>query len=262
MLISKRRGAWIVGLSAFAWTAFWLNPGSTAAGKPPDVRYANGLLSLSAENSSLLNVLRLLSETAGIEVSVSAEFIPGNVSIRIADQPLEQALKQILKGANYAVIYLKEGDSFRITEIKVYPEGRYGGEMVPISAEKQEPSVLDGTGEFRTVLVSSGQEVITHGSLLDPGRLAPARSTPNFQDGRIPGWFVLQKQPERQEALRYEELLRHKLRVGAAENPDRKEALAAIYADEVARFYEMKKAHLNKIEALKRITDHNTMTSR
>ena len=42
-------------------------------------------------------------------------------------------------------------------------------------------------------------------------------------------------------------------KIEAAQDPDRKEAFAMAYADEVEKFYAMKKANLNKIEALKRI---------
>jgi hypothetical protein len=55
-------------------------------------------------------------------------------------------------------------------------------------------------------------------------------------------------------------LLERKLE--AAQDPDRKEALAMAYADEVEKFHAMKKVHINKIEALKRIYQAREMAEK
>lgn len=228
--------------------------------------YLDGRLTLKAVKTPLLPLLKKIAESTGIDISISKELGPDDISAQIVDQPLESALKRILQGFNYAVIYSKDGDSWRINALKIYPKGKHGGELIPIFAASGSSGFPERPGETKTVLVHSGDEFRIYGKLGDGGLLIPSRSVPNFSDQtaaqvKAP-WFQLQKRLERKEARQYEKLMLQKKRLEAARDPDRKEALAMAYADEVEKFYTMKKANFNKIEALKRIYQFREMTQK
>jgi len=226
------------------------------AGARPEVNYSDGLLSVKAVKSPLLPLLKSISKAAAIEIFVSRDLNPGDISIQFADEPLEAGLKRMLRGLSYTAVYSRDRDSWRVTALKVFPEGKYSGEMVSILSQTGNSEMLMKKAETKTVLFPSGDKFRTYGKLGKGGRLIPARSVPNTSiaaaDLNAP-WFRLQKQLERKETRRYEELMLLERKHEAAQDPDRKDALAMAYADEVEKFHAMKKAHLNKIEALKRI---------
>ena len=234
---------------------FMLNTAQASTGA--DVNYSNGLLSVKAVKTPLLPVLESIGKAAGVEILVSQDLKPADISIQFADEPLEDALKRVLRGLSYAAVYSKDRDSWRMTALKVFPEGRYSGEMVSILSQTGNSKKPAKGTEIKTVLFPSGDEFRTYGKLGKGGHLIPARSVPNTSDIAAADlnapWFMLQKQLERKEARKYEELMLFERKVEAAQDPDRKEAFAMAYADEVEKFYAMKKANLNKIEALKRI---------
>lgn len=236
------------------------------AGVKPGTTYKDGRLTLEATATPLLQVLEILSRSAGIDIFVAKGFQGGNVSCQVADEPLEDALKSILRGYNYAAVYAKEGDAFRVAALKIYPEGSQRGDMTQIFAGSHStPFTETGKGgETKTVLVSSGDEVITRGSLKQSGILMPSRMELNVPEGQpapvAAPWFQLQAQLERQEAGRYEELMVLQKRLEAAGDPDLKNNLSMIYADQLAKYHALKRVNLNKIEALKRISQHQDIT--
>jgi hypothetical protein len=89
--------------------------------------------------------------------------------------------------------------------------------------------------------------------LLIPSRTVPAASAAQAPRDLDKPWFKLQKQLEHQENRQYAELLLRQKKIEAAQDAETREALALSYADEVQKFFEIKKANLNKIEGLKRI---------
>ncbi len=226
----------------------------------PQVGYSKGLLTLKTYKTPLVKVLEAISKAAELDIFVAKDLIPDDVSIQLTEVPIQDALKRILIGTNYAAIFFKEGEALKLTALKVFPEGKYDGELIPIAAASKRSAISQNAGKTKTVLVRSGQEVAAQGTLMNSGILVPIRSKPVFQDGQVPTWFVLQKQLERKEAQKYEELMHHKMKFAGTEDLDRKKALAVVYAEEVAKFYDMKKAHLNKIESLKRIQHLRELT--
>ena len=243
---------------------FMLN--TAKASSRPEVSYSDGLLSVKAVKAPFLPVLESIGKATGIEIFVSRELKPGNISIQVTDEPLEDALKRMLRGFSYAAVYSKDEDTWRIASLKVFPEGRYSGKMVPILSLTGNSEMPVKDADIKTVLFPSGDKFQTYGKLGKGGRLIPARSVPNTSDItaadlNVP-WFQLQKQLERKETRKYEELMLFERKLEAAQDPDRKEALAMAYADEVEKFYSMKKANLNKIEALKRIYQAREMAGK
>lgn len=261
MRLSKKSRYTIVATGFFA-AFFFLN--TARAGDRPEVSYSDGLLSVKAVNTPLLPVLESIGKAAGVEIFVSRNLKPGDISIQITDEPLEDTLKQMLRGLNYAAIYSKDMDSWRMIALKVFPEGQYSGKMVSLLSQTGNLEMPMKDTDIKTVLFPSGDEFRTYGKLGNGGHLIPARSVPNTSDLAAADlnahWFQLQKQLERKEAQKYEELMLLERKLEAAQDPDRKDALAMDYADEVAKFYDMKKAHLNKIESIKRIQHFRELT--
>ena len=243
-----------------------------ATASQTDAQYANGLLTISMEKVSVSEALGIISRTAGMNVYVAKEFsIPmaRNKSLRSQQQPVEEVLKDLLQGINYAVEYVKEGDEFRIASVKLFSEGMFAGEVTPLFLGYSGNAFTEknAKGEKKTVFVTSGGEVATtQGQLEKRGILMPSSTNLNNQNGqgvneemRTP-WFAMQAQFEQDENKKYQELMALQKQVETATDGERKKALTAVYNSETAKFYEMKKAHLNKTEALKRITQYNQQT--
>ena len=236
------------------------------AGIKSNMKFVDGRLTLEADQTPLFQLLEVISKSAGVDVYVSKGLSPGNVSARISDQPLDDALKSILLGFNYAAIYTKKGDEFRISAIKIYAEGQQGGEVVPLYTGNSTTVYSENglRGETRTVFVSSTGEIITKGGLEKKGVLAPSQTelnTDTVGQGTLQSpWFATKVQLEQQEMEKFQELQKLQKQLESTDDPDRKKALTMIYTDETAKFYEMKKANLNKVESMKRITQFGEIT--
>jgi len=236
----------------------------------PGTLYAEGNLTMEVQNASLNEILEAIARTAGVDVFVARGFLPGGrkMSLKIAGEPLDDVLRQVLRGYNYAAIYVKEGEDFRVASIKIYPEGQQGGETIPLFSGGRTPLYEEKgrRGETVTVMVSSGGTVIsTSGRPENKGLLAPSRSSlnPGADTAALSTpWFALQTQLESEEASQYHDLMLLQKRLEAAEDPALKRSLTMIYADQLAKFHTAKKANLNKIEALKRITQFREMTGK
>jgi hypothetical protein len=234
----------------------------------PGAKYAGGNLTLDAQNATVGELLETIARTAGVDVFVAQGFQTAGqqMTLEISGEPLDEALRRILRGYNYAAIYEKEGDDFRIAALKIYPEGQMSGAVVPLFSGGRTTVYEEKNkrGETVTIMVNAGGEMITHGGLEKSGLLVPSQSVPNpAMDPAVTlqkPWVALQLQLERQEAARFRDLLLLQRRLEGAEDPDLKKSLTLIYADETAKFQTFKRANLSKIESLKRITQFKEMT--
>ncbi len=236
-----------------------------AAQEKGSVRFAENRLSVAADKMPLTELLKEISESASINIYVSKDLQPVNVTVNLSDSPLEDALKVILRGYNYAGIYQKNGESWQITAVKVYPTGQPGGTLLRLGDQGSKVISKDPRAVTKTVIVSSGMDVITYGGIEgNEGILVPSMTVPNPSVGPTDSlnqpWFALQKQLEKKEFEEYQKLkLMHK-KVAEADDPEKQETLAIMYADEARKFYDMKQSHLNKIEAMKRISESRELT--
>lgn len=244
-------------------------PWSAGAAVKPGAKYAEGNLSLEARNANIGEILEILARVAGIDIFVARGFQTAGkkLSVQIKDEPLEAAIKRILRGYNYAAIYTKEGNDFRIAALRLYPEGQHTGEVVPLFSGGRTPVYEEKNrrGETVTVLVNaSGDVVVTLGNLMDRrGALGPSQTevSPQAQPADLQApWFSLQLQLEQAEAERFNELLLLRRQVESTTDAKRREAMAMAYADEVAKFHALKNANLNKIEAMKRVNQFQDVT--
>jgi len=223
----------------------------------PQLHYDQGRVSVEAFQASVTDVLEALAESAGVDIFVSEDFEAQTISIILEEEALDDALKRILKSYNHAAIYTKKGEAWKLTAVKIYPKGRYGGEVVPLFSGRPALAVTYDRGETKTVEVISGKEMITYGRLQDQGVLRPSKSFPNVapdQTGtRSERLLAFQRQMENLEAGKYETLMQIKRVLEAADDPDERKALSSRFAYEVETFHAMKKDHLNKMEDLKRL---------
>jgi len=238
-------------------------------GAVQDTVISGGNLSLEATSVTVSELLGAIARKAGIDVFIArgCQFGGERRNLKVAGEPIEDVLRSILRGYNYAAVYVKENDNFRISALKIYPEGQQGGEVVPLFSGGRPPVSEEkgGRGETVTVMVSSAGNITTQGQFGRRGLLLPSQSSASESDAeqsdalRTP-WFALQAQLEAQEAAKYQELLLMQKKLESTTDPAMKQVLSATYADEMAKYQAVKKANLNKVEALKRITQFKTMT--
>ena len=69
--------------------------------------YKNNLITISAQNVDLKNVLLMLADKTNIIVRVPTS-LKKQISIKLSSQSLDEALSRILRGMNYAIIYSGE----------------------------------------------------------------------------------------------------------------------------------------------------------
>jgi type II secretory pathway component GspD/PulD (secretin) len=225
------------------------------------IRFHDGRASVDASDASLFGLLGSLAGETEIGIFVSEDLKDARVTLQTPDLPLETVLKRLLRSHNYALVYQGDGSNRRIVELKVFPKGTYTGTMQPLAPP---PVARQGMGKDREiVMVSSGQEIVTYGGLKDGGLLLPSWSEPgagqSAEQVKNSRQFKVQKQFEAAEMTMYQDLMLQKQRIESVQDPVRKEALIMAYAQEVETFYELKKANLNKSEALKRIDMFRSM---
>ena len=234
----------------------------------PGAKYVAGNLTLEAKNATVGELLETIARTAGVDILVTRGFqtSEAKITLKIAGEPIEEVLKNILHGYSYAAVYVKEGEDFRIAAVKIYSEGQQGKEVVPLYSGGR-PAIYEEKnrrGETVTVMVSSGGEVITHGGLDKKGVLGPSQTEIDpgaVQTGALQSpWFAMKVQLEQQEAEKFQELMLLQKQLESTDDPEKKKALSMVYADETSKFYAMKKANTNKVEALKRVTQLKDMT--
>jgi hypothetical protein len=263
----KENAVIATGIFLFLWLIIHV-PANAAI---KDAAFSGGNLKLEATNATISEILEAIARTVGIDVFIARGYQPGGdrKTIKMTGESIENVLRSILRGHNYAAIYVKEGEDFRIAALKIYPEGQQGSEMVPLFSGNRPPVYVEKgrRGETVTVTVSAAGEIINNGQLGRNGLLVPSQSSVSESDmGEAESihtpWFSLQAQLESEEAAKYQDIMLLQKKLETANDPALKQALAATYADEMAKYHAMKKANLNKIEALKRITLFKNMTGK
>ena len=151
----------------------------SASGKAvnrPDLTYQEGLVSMEAYHMPLFKILEALSEKAGIDIFVSEDFEAEDISVFLVEEPIDEASKRILRHYNHAAVYAKDGEDWRLTAVKIYPKGKYGGKVVPLYSGSKVLAAAKAVGETKTVVVFSGKPMTTYGKLGKGGKLVPSRS--------------------------------------------------------------------------------------
>jgi len=225
---------------------------SAIAEAKPVVVYSKGKLSVKAYNQPLMSLLYSMSQVTGIKFYVSKKLQAEVVNINISNRRVEDVLKMVLKNFSYATVYTKKDGSWEISAVTVYPKSGKKEYLIPTFA-----------GTDRDDVVSKYPiQIVTYGTIpKDGGILVPARmmikkteSKETLYGKGVPASILnLQASFEESEMRMYKDLIMLKCQMDSAKNPEQKKTLSMVYAEKARHFYMLKKAHLNKIEALKRI---------
>jgi len=222
----------------------------------PVVIYSKGKLSIKAYNQPLISLLYSMSQVTGIKFYVSKKLQAELVNINISNRPVEDALKILLKNFNYATIYTKKDGTWEISAVTVYPRSGKKGDLIPTFGG------ADKVVLSKNRLMKYPIQIVTYGTIpKDGGVLVPARMMIKkvgsykvlYGKGVPASILTLQASFEEREMRMYKDLIMLKCKIDSTKDPKRKEILSMIYAEKARHFYMLKKAHLNKIETLKRI---------
>ena len=111
--------------AGYFWIALLL-PISAGADSALRMDVHNNQLTLSARNADLKSIMRRLAEETGIAVRYPRA-LDKKVTVELSDVALERGLRRILKGLNYATVYLRPDDSERASISKVFIFKAYQG---------------------------------------------------------------------------------------------------------------------------------------
>ncbi len=131
-----------------------------ARGAPPDpaagaqVQYAQGRLTVSATDVPLADLLQKVARATGLEVVLDAR-LEGRASLSFRDLPLDESLRRLLRGRNFAFEYARPGvpaklwifsgspadkGSARVPEIGPPPQGTEEVQNLQSNLAAEEPS--------------------------------------------------------------------------------------------------------------------------
>src|SRR5262245_3984948 len=115
-------------LLALSWA-----PLACAVEAPPEVTVKNARLSVTARGASLKTILEMIGRAGGITVvvdpSVEHELGEDRTMLVLAEVPLEEGLRRLVRPRNVVFVYSPMG----LAEVKVYAAGAAAGAVRPPS---------------------------------------------------------------------------------------------------------------------------------
>lgn len=223
------------------------------------VAWEEGRLTAVVEDMPLVEFLAKLSDLTGIDIAVSKELKLENISLKLTERPLDEAIKTILKGYSYAAVYTKQGTAFQIEAITVYPKDAKGGAVVKLAKVLDASGYSNRKGMTKTVFVGFGEPFETRGHLSQRGLLIPSQTVGYSSGNTFPDKHfespvtILNARAQIKERAYYQELILMEKKIAGLQDPEKKLAVSQAYATALFKFKAMKNAHLNRIEALRRI---------
>ncbi len=223
----------------------------------PAVTYLKGLLCVKAHNEPLSSLLYSMSQVTGIKFYVSKRLQPELINVDISNRPVEDVLKMILKNFSYATVYTRKGGSWKISAVTVYPRSGKKEDLVPAFAATGKTVLSENRLKRYPIQIVTYGTIPKDGGILVPARMMIKRAgSPKqvlYGKGVPASILNLQASFEEGEMEMYKDLIMLKCQMDPVKDPEQKEALSMAYAEKARHFYMLKKAHLNKIEALRRI---------
>ena len=234
--------------------ACFLMLNTAQAGTGADVNYSNGLLSVKAVKTPLLPVLESIGKAAGVEILVSQDLKPGDISIEFVDEPIEKGLKRLLTSFNHVIIYEKKEEGVRATVLKVYPKGESTGPLVALKTQGNvggdEATTKPGKIGKRSEHAFSQTTSFQTAKPLKSGLLTPNRyETSNKQSIAA----SMGKRLEIQEQGAYKEINVLKAQISRTRNKEKEKALTFVLLDKLEKLEKLQHLNRNKMEAFHRI---------
>ena len=90
--------------------------------------FQNNLLSLSAENAELKNILTDIAKTKGISIRYP-DSMDTKITIKISESTLRDALDRLLKDFNYSIVYSSSKKRDRISEVFIFKLNKKSTQM-------------------------------------------------------------------------------------------------------------------------------------
>jgi hypothetical protein len=110
-------GMWLASVPAAHAQALHESASPSHADRSAIVRFEKGLLSVSAHNTSLLEILTEVGRASGVEIEVHGIEGQNRVSQSFIARPLAEGLNELLNGRNYLLLYAGRGKDKRLTKV-------------------------------------------------------------------------------------------------------------------------------------------------
>ena len=72
------------------------------------LQYKEGMISLKGDRIAIMPLLEKITEVSSIEIFLIDDIDSRSINVDFKDTPLEDALRSILKGCSYAILYYKD----------------------------------------------------------------------------------------------------------------------------------------------------------
>ncbi|GAB6162849.1 hypothetical protein JCM12298_20090 [Desulfothermus naphthae] len=229
---------------------------SAIAEAKPVVVYSKGRLSIKAYNQPLISVLYSMSQVTGIKFYVSKKLEAELVNINISNRSVKDVLQMVLKNFSYATVYTKKDGSWKISTVTVFPRSGKKGNLIPTFAGTDRAVLLKNRLMKYPIQIVTYGTIPKNGGILVPARMMikkTMRKEALYGKGVPASILNLQVSFEESEMRMFKDLIMLKCKIDSTKDPERKKSLSMVYAEKTRHFYMLKKAHFNKIEALKRI---------
>ena len=243
-----------VVLLAAAVSALFLLGLGTANGEPlPSVSYSKGCLTVKAAKVPLFTLLESIAEAADVEFYISEGVEPCEVTVEIAQEPLDRALKRVLDAFNHTVTYEGSGEAMRVAKVHVYSKGE---SFAPSTAQATKDTTSQKTaakGSGTVLKPEPGREATAAKNVNAQGSPGLSPSTEQTSGGGQRLSEVMTKRFEMEEIKVFNEITALKNEIRTTEEPEKRTALTLILANKLSAFETEQRINQSKIEALYRI---------
>jgi hypothetical protein len=133
--------------------------------RPEVFEYENGLMSVKGRRMPLFPLLVKISETTGIEIFVLGQVRERYVSANLVEKPLYDALRSILNGYNYAVLYSGKqplNGVHVMTSSRMNKAPRHPFAAIDTTSQVQEENRLAKGGDGFEAVFQEKDEMPTH----------------------------------------------------------------------------------------------------
>ncbi len=246
LLLRRALFAGLVALSILA------EPPQAFSQNQARVSYSDGRLSVDATEVPLHSVLRTVAEMTGLEIFVSEDLQGERVTARVEHQPLEAALKRLLRRFSHAMTYETQDGSIALSSVKVYPQGVFKGPVVAVAPPPSPTPTAQSKAQGASERGAPAGDPEASGSLL------PRSYTrqPGLETGQHAGASDaagMAARLEFEERKAYSEIEDLKAKIAETVDPDQEEALELVLMEKIAEFQELQHRNRNKMESLRRI---------
>ena len=120
------------------------------------VSYQNGLLTITAENSALQDILQKVRESTG--ATIDAPVLNERVTVRLGPQPPAVVIAALLEGSHLNYVLVGGGDQVALTAIQIAPEPAGGLVAAPPVTASRDADAAAAMAQARLIAQTGGDE--------------------------------------------------------------------------------------------------------